>query len=182
MGTLKVNKEFIHEFISGPAPCMTIGLATFDNREVIFIGLRPECELNVSGTDVGTAIIPIPQKLAVQFHFITDQNAYYYCLLNPAFRQIQNLLSKIETLDILFMIIQPNHTGSSGLLPLGSEIHEMLTENLFAISACGPENDISEVEHLAGNFLGMMGKPLAVRCLDDSVNYDYFANPFIVNG
>lgn len=182
MGTLKVNKEFIHDFISAPTPSMTLGLAIFEDREVIFIGLRPERELDVSGTDVGTAFIPIPNQSALQFHFITDNNSYYYCLLNPAFNQIRGALSNIETLDILFMIIQPNQTGSSGLLPVGSNIHQMLIANLSAINACGNENDISKVTHLADNFLGMMGKQISPTCIDDSTNYDYFSNHFTVNG
>jgi len=180
MPTLGINNEYITDFVATDRPSMTVGLAIHDDEPVIFIGFKPDKEIDMLDVCLGVVYVPIPGQSNMQLHFIVDDFSYYYCILDPGVERLRKILSKIEDLNILLMLIQPSNTGSSALLDSTSEIHIQLKENLTHILDCTSDNDITRVEHSAEGFLGKIGTQLTVTCLTDE--YDFSENMIVIDG
>lgn len=180
MGVLGINRSLIKDFVASDSPCMTMGLSIFEERPVIFIGFKPDREINISGVDVLAVSNFLPGLSNIQLHFILDDSSYYYAILNPGNKQLKSILSKLTDLDILLMTINPSKIGSCGIIDKNAELHKLLVDVLSKIMACDENNEISNEENSAEQYLGMIGSALKVVCLSD--DYDYSQDMVAVKG
>lgn len=169
MPVLGINRKYLQDFIDSTAPCLTVGLAAFEDEPVLFLGLKTATES--TSVDVGFTYRELPNQSALQFHFIFDDSSYYYCFLDPNLGVLKKVLEKATQFNILVMRIGPSGTGSSALIEKGSDIHKNLENSLPSILACPASNDISKVEFLAEGVLGKMGTQIEVVCVDKEYSF-----------